>query len=105
MEKQQKQYKSTTHEERFSHFVLTANEPRGKYQAATVFARKEDDGMWYLSIALCWKEDQFDRARGRKNARRNYFKKRVTHVMGTEWKHEIARNYAIDRANASENYA
>ena len=105
MKNQEKQYKSTTHEERFTH--IREGLQSDKYGAATVFTRKEADGLWYAAVALCHKADQFDRSRGRKNARRNYFKNtygavRVLSCIGGKWDFYFVLQYAIYRAYASE---
>ena len=105
MKNQEKQYKSTTHEERFTH--IRTELQSDKYSGATVFTRKESDGQWWAAVALCYKADQFDRSRGRKNARRNYFKDmygavRVIGCLGSEWDFDRILRYANDRAYASE---
>ena len=77
-------YKSNTHDERFAHFKVESE----KYSHATVFARQEN-GAWYMSFALCWKLDQFDRSIGRKSARRHYFANPQRRLfLGTEFKYE-----------------
>ena len=63
-------HKSTTHEERFYHFTAGL---RG-FNGGTVFARKEGDN-WFVSTSLCHYLDQFQRRRGRTQARRRYFQK------------------------------
>lgn len=102
----EKQYKSTTHEERFIHLKAPALFGSHKYHGATIFARKEDDGLWYLAIAMCWKADQFDRSRGRKNARRNYFRAmRNNACLGLEWNYDMALDYAAARVQISSGIA
>jgi hypothetical protein len=64
--------KSITHEEHFIH-IRGLDTPSGKFSDATVFARKEEDGKWFASIAMCSKVDQFSRKKGRQIARRHYF--------------------------------
>lgn len=69
-----KPHKSLTHEEMFFHI----REPLGSslakyYRGATVFARKEVDGFWYASVALCSIKDVFQKRVGRSQARRRYF--------------------------------
>ena len=75
------EHKSTTHEESYIHIRADFNGSSpsvlsliGKYHAATVFARKEDSGQWFASVALCWNIDQFSRRIGRQNARSHYFR-------------------------------
>ena len=67
---EQRPHKSTTHEERFLH-IKTPDSP--KFEAVTVFMRKEDDGNWYSTPALCVKGDEFNRRIGRNISRRRYF--------------------------------
>ncbi len=43
-----------------------------KFKAATVFARNEDNGLWYISIARCSEGDNFCKADGRSIARRKW---------------------------------
>ncbi len=43
-----------------------------KFKAATVFARNEDNGLWYMSIARCSEEDNFCKAEGRSISRRKW---------------------------------
>lgn len=97
-----RQFKSTTHEERFLHVRgLPAD---SKYSIATVFARKEtnpsllsSDG-WYASVAFCWKKDQFSREQGRQNARRLYFRPHAKSrpkpcYLGPDFNYEIAETF------------
>ena len=96
-----RQFKSTTHEERFVHVKDLPIE--SKYGAATVFARKEPNSCivipgklidgWYASVAFCWKTDQFSREQGRQNARRLYFRtnaKLKPYYVGEDFNYEIA---------------
>lgn len=78
-------HKSTTHKERFIH-VRPSKGLSDKYSSATIFTRLEDDGIWRAAIALCWKGDQFNRATGRKNARKHYFQNNKIN-LGTEFNH------------------
>lgn len=73
-------HKSTTHEEMFFHIREWLGDsadpskiPLPKYRGATVFARKEADGYWYASVALCSVKDVFQKRVGRSQARRRYF--------------------------------
>lgn len=68
----QRPHKSTTHDEEFIHVG----------QRGTVFFRKEDDGQWYCSGALCHNKDQFNRKTGRTVARRRYFNGMYSKVEG-----------------------
>jgi len=56
-------HKSTTHEELYFHID----------DVASVFFRKENDGVWYGCAALRNPDDQFCRRTGRQVARRRYF--------------------------------
>jgi hypothetical protein len=63
-------YKSTTHQEKYYHFKdIFSN----RFKAITIYARKDDNGIWYLAPAFCVKTDQFDRRVGRQVARRKFF--------------------------------
>jgi len=62
---------SLTHRERYYHFCELPGQIR--FKAITVFARQEKEGGWFMSVALCVQEDQFDRRVGRQIARRRYF--------------------------------
>ena len=82
--------RSDTHEERYFHIrPQTLEELYGllpflsmPFKGATVFYR-EEDGVWYGSIALCSWEDQFSRKAGRSVARRRYFTTNlVVHEQG-----------------------
>ena len=75
-------FKSTTHEERYYHID---NE-------GTVFFRKENDGKWYASIALCDARDQFVRRIGRCVARRKYFAQPHKRFSVDEVSYEVADN-------------
>lgn len=97
--------KSTTHEERYIHIRNLWSS--FKYSDATIFARKENDGNWYMSVALCWKQDQFDRAIGRQNARRHYFAEkalrgRAVKSLGAQFNHNDAVDIALGRIRASD---
>lgn len=95
-----RQFKSTTHEERFLHVKDLPVE--SKYSVATVFARKEVNAAitpngvvdgWFASVAFCWKTDQFSREQGRQNARRIYFRpnaKVKPFYLGADFNYEIA---------------
>lgn len=69
-------HKSTTHKEHYAHirepFFDEADCELPKWQGGTVFARLEDN-VWYATAALCVRQDQFDRHKGRTIARRRYF--------------------------------
>lgn len=72
----EKPHKSLTHEEMFFHIrelMGGLNLCESKYRGATVFARKEVDGFWYASVALCSVKDVFQKRVGRSQARRRYF--------------------------------
>ena len=71
-------YKSTTHKERYYHFIRDDTLPgiHSKIKAVTAFAREEPAGdkqHWYISMAFCLEGDQFERKTGRQIARRKYF--------------------------------
>lgn len=76
-------HKSTTHEERFFHFHFDTSEAPA-LRAITIFARKENDGVWYVTPAFCVREDEFDRKRGRTVSRRRYFNDKEFRVPLTE---------------------
>lgn len=68
-------YKSTTSEEMYFH---VNNE-------ATVFCRKEADGIWYGTAALVHPNDMFCRRTGRNVARRRFFRFRDdVFLIGTD---------------------
>jgi hypothetical protein len=73
-------FKSTTHEERYYHI---GND-------GTVFFRRESDGKWYASIALCDARDQFVRRVGRCVARRKYFAQPHKRFAVNEVSYEVA---------------
>jgi len=91
-------HKSTTHDERYIH--ITNLWGSLKYKAATIFARQEN-GEWFMAVALCWKVDQFCRATGRQNARRNYFKGNKQ-SLGITFEYDKAVARAFERIAASE---
>jgi hypothetical protein len=75
-------HRSTTHIEIYRHSQdsieiletwLPARHHDSDINGATAFYRMEDDGKWYVSIALCCMKDQFCRKTGRQVARRKYF--------------------------------
>ena len=76
-------HKSLTHEEKFFHIGPIGTNKKS-YNGATVFMRREDDFLWYASVALCSSQDQFCRRTGRSAARRNYFagKRNALHAPG-----------------------
>lgn len=71
--RKERPHKSTTHEEMYFHIKEQSFLDGRLVQAATVFARKEDNGYWYCSVARCSLGDQFSRTVGRNVARRRYF--------------------------------
>ena len=92
------QYKSTTHDERFAHFKVESE----KYSHATVFARQEADGMFWMALSFCWKLDQFDRSIGRKSARRHYFADPTKHVyLGGAFVYEEIAKWVANRVQAA----
>ena len=82
--------KSTTNEERYVHVRLPDDVSSSH---ATIFARKEDDGVWYVGASLCSRLDQFCRRTGRHVARRRYFQGRRAQFEG-DW----AEGHAEDNA-------
>lgn len=68
-------HKSTT--EGVTELYFHIREPhvskKGKrFKAATIFARCEGEGTWFMSIARCSEEDNFCKANGRSIARRKW---------------------------------
>lgn len=76
-------YKSTTHKEKFFHFIeAKINSPVGShFNGGTVFVREEGRGIWGCGVSLCTKVDQFDRRDGRQWARRHYFERRNSNMI------------------------
>lgn len=83
-------HKSTTHEERFFHI-------RDEHFGAvgTVFARKEDDGKWYGSVAIRDWRDAFNRRTGRVVARRKYFNGKRKE-LGEVINYDLAENFFVE---------
>lgn len=70
---------STTHNEMLFHVRLQGHP---KFQAKTIFARREGDeesSPWWASVAYCVHGDQFVRQRGKTVARRHYFQDKKCH--------------------------
>jgi hypothetical protein len=89
-------HKSTTHEERFFHILPGVDplldafftSPNCRFSGATAFVRREDDGNWYFTAALCSKLDQYCRRIGRQVARRRYFQEARHQInMGRDVRH------------------
>lgn len=96
-------HRSTTHQELYFHIFWDSSATVKGYKGATVFFRKEDNGHWYASVALCAPMDQFSRSKGRSCARRKYFSGRgqgSTVSYGIDKPiYDSARSYAIVAAD------
>ena len=90
-------HRSITHKERYLHLPLMETTSK-KYSHATIFARQENDKIWYATISLCWRVDQFCRETGRKHARRHYFdKKHIVYVLGEFFQQQMLVNLAVEK--------
>jgi len=113
---QHKHHKSTTHDERYVHLVgvqwpggfMIGEYFASKYRGGTAFCRKEDDGCWYVTVALCWAVDEFTKKRGRQNARRHYFANRTKYCgskndcLGFNFDYNAVLKIVVRRIAASE---
>lgn len=98
-----KRHKSTTHLELYFQFPPIIDPNSGEISTGyTIFARQENDGLWYGAVATCSPVDQFCRRKGRQVAHRRYFQKEFFCFGADRPTYEAAKFYTDVEFNYPE---